>query len=180
MDIVAHGIWVGLGLAFASRYTPIARSTVCTTVALSVAPDLLHLLPVLVWAPLQPDGFKTLIAYAIATPKTEPTLPYLVDLIAHHLHCVMHSAVVVAIVSLFLWLFKQAHWLPVLGWLSHVLIDVFTHSADFYPSPVFYPFSYRGFDGIAWNTSWFMLANYTAIAVAGVALFFDTKRGKQI
>lgn len=47
-----------------------------------------------------------------------------------------------------------------LGWWSHILIDVFTHSADFYPSPVFYPLTYWGFDGLAWNTPWFMGINY--------------------
>lgn len=46
------------------------------------------------------------------------------------------------------------------------MIDVFTHSADFYPSPVLYPFTLRGFDGLAWNTPWFMVVNYVALVAA--------------
>lgn len=57
---------------------------------------------------------------------------------------------------------------PLLGWWSHIVIDVFTHSADFYPSPVFYPLTYWGFDGLAWNTPWFMVVNYLALAALAV------------
>ena len=62
-------------------------------------------------------------------------------------------------------------WLPLLGWWSHIVIDVFTHSAEFYPSPVLYPFTQRGFDGIAWNTPAFMAANYLALALAAAWLW---------
>ena len=46
------------------------------------------------------------------------------------------------------------------------MIDVFTHSAEFYPAPVLYPFTQQGFDGVAWNTPWMLAANYTAIVLA--------------
>jgi membrane-bound metal-dependent hydrolase YbcI (DUF457 family) len=64
----------------------------------------------------------------------------------------------------------------VLGWCSHIVIDVFTHSAQFYPVPVLYPFTQRGFDGLAWNTPWFMAANYVALAAAACGLFFTRRR----
>jgi membrane-bound metal-dependent hydrolase YbcI (DUF457 family) len=68
----------------------------------------------------------------------------------------MHSAVGAVVVTLLVWRLRRALWIPLLGWWSHIVIDVFTHSADDYPSPVLYPFTQRGFDGIAWNTrgSW--------------------------
>jgi hypothetical protein len=55
------------------------------------------------------------------------------------------------------------------------VIDVFTHSADFYPSPVLYPITQRGFDGIAWNTPWFVVVNYTALVAVGVWLWVRRK-----
>ena len=38
-----------------------------------------------------------------------------------------------------------------------------THSADFYQAPVLYPITERGFDGLAWNTPWFLVLNYVAL-----------------
>lgn len=58
-----------------------------------------------------------------------------------------------------------------MGWWSHILIDVFTHSADFYPSPVFYPVTYWRFDGLAWNTPWFMVANCMALAIVALLVW---------
>ena len=55
-------------------------------------------------------------------------------------------------------------WIPLLGWWSHIVIDMFTHSADYYPSPVLWPITRQGFDGAAWNTPVFMTLNYLALA----------------
>jgi hypothetical protein len=84
---------------------------------------------------------------------------------------VFHSALVAAAVTALLWVWLRRLWLPLLGWWSHIVIDVFTHSADFYPSPVFYPITYWGFDGIAWNQPWFMALNYAALLGVGVWLW---------
>ena len=48
-----------------------------------------------------------------------------------------------------LWVGVGAGLVPLLGWWSHIVIDVFTQSADFYPSSVLYPITQRGFDGLA-------------------------------
>ena len=58
-----------------------------------------------------------------------------------------------------------------LGWWSHILIDVFTHSREFYAVPVLYPFSDWSFDGIAWTDPRFMVVNYVALAATYVWLF---------
>jgi hypothetical protein len=165
MDIVAHGAWAGLGVAFACRRRPIPARTVAAVVALAVLPDLAQLLPLVGLAASRGD-FHVLHAYATATPGSEPLLPPAVAFWSHHLHCVLHSAVAAAVVTALSWALMRTLWLPLLGWWSHVVIDVFTHSAEFYPSPVLYPFTYWGFDGVAWNAPWFMALNYGAIAAA--------------
>lgn len=170
MDIVAHGLWVGIGLAVAARRRSITGRTAVLTVGLAVLPDIVHLAPLLGLAAVQPAGLATLLAYATALPGTEPSLPPLVASLSHHLHCILHSAVVAGAVTGAVWLAARSLWVPMLGWWAHIVIDVFTHSAEFYPSPVLYPFTQRGFDGIAWNTPWFMAANYAALAVALLAL----------
>ena len=43
------------------------------------------------------------------------------------------------------------------------MIDVFTHSAGYYPVSVFYPFTDWAFDGIAWNQPGMLVLNYAAL-----------------
>lgn len=164
MDILAHSLWAGAGLALARRHVAIARRTAVATIVLAALPDLLHLLPILAWWLFGDGSLAMALAYATALPGQAPALPPLVNLLSHHLHCIAHSAVVAATVTLLRWAMRGSLWIPLLGWWSHIIIDVFTHSADFYPSPALYPLTYRGFDGLAWNTPWFMLLNYAALA----------------
>jgi membrane-bound metal-dependent hydrolase YbcI (DUF457 family) len=78
-------------------------------------------------------------------------LRLVVYLVSHTLHFTAHSALVTGLVTLLVWRFKPVFLIPLLGWWSHIVIDVFTHSANSCPSSVLYPISQRGFDGIAWN-----------------------------
>jgi membrane-bound metal-dependent hydrolase YbcI (DUF457 family) len=71
---------------------------------------------------------------------------------------------------------RRRFWIPLLGWWSHIAIDVFTHSAAYYPAPVLYPFSQRGFDGLAWNTPWFLGLNYVVLAAVSLALWLSRRR----
>jgi len=72
---------------------------------------------------------------------------------------------------MFAWLRWRWLLVPLAGWWSHIVIDVFTHSSEYYPSPVLYPITDRGFDGIAWPTPWFMALNYAALGIAGLWLW---------
>lgn len=166
MDILAHGLWAGAALGLAQRYVHLPRRTVVATIVLAVLPDIAHLAPPLLWAVLGDGSVAALRDYVLAEPGQEPPMPYAVESLTHHLHCIGHSAVVAGVVTALVWALRRAFWVPLLGWWAHIGIDVFTHSADFYPSPVLYPFTRWGFDGLAWNTPWFAAVNYTALAVA--------------
>jgi hypothetical protein len=176
MDIVAHGLWVGIALAAAGRRRAIPRRTRLATLGLAVLPDLAQLLPLLGLAAFGTGGWAVLLAYANALPGAEPTLPPTVALLSHHLHCLLHSAVVAGAVTAAVLALARSWWLPLLGWWSHIVIDVFTHSAEFYPVPVLYPFTQQGFDGLAWNTPWFLALNYAAIAAAAAWLLVRRQR----
>ena len=175
MDIVAHTLWAGAGLVLARRRWPIPPRTVVLTLALAALPDIPHLLPVIGWWLFGDGTFAALRAVMVAVPGQEALLPPLVALWSWHLHCVMHSAVVAGTVTLVLWASRRALWLPLLGWWSHIAIDVFTHSAAYYPVPVLYPFSQRGFDGLAWNTPWFLGLNYLVLVAVGLSLWFSRR-----
>jgi LexA-binding, inner membrane-associated putative hydrolase len=172
MDIVAHSLWVGIAMTAWRRHRTLPSVTIAATVGLAALPDLLHLLPIVAWWLFGGGSFAVLLAYANAVPGQEPWLPPLVALLSHHLHCIMHSAFVAGFVTLVVWGLRRAPWIPLLGWWSHIVVDVFTHSADYYATPVLYPFTERGFDGIAWNTPWFLALNYSALAAASLWLWW--------
>jgi len=179
MDILAHALWAGAGMGLAGQRRPMKRRTVALTIALAALPDIFHLLPIMGWWLLGDGTLATLRAYAIAVPGQEPPLSPIVNLVSHHLHCIAHSAIVAAAVTLLLWALLRSLWIPLLGWWSHIVIDVFTHSADFYPAPVLYPITQRGFDGLAWNTPSFMIANYAALGMVGVWLLASRTTGRR-
>lgn len=165
MDILAHGLWAGLGVAWVKRRQPVTRRTAVLTMALAMLPDVVHLLPVAAWAAFAGGNLEALLAYALATPGREPRMPAWVALGSHHLHCVMHSALVAGACTVLLWRWRTQVGLILSGWWLHIVIDIFTHSADYYPAPVLYPITQRGFDGLAWNTPWFLVATYLALAL---------------
>jgi hypothetical protein len=176
MDIVAHGLWAGVGIALLRQRVLVSPRTAAASIGLAVLPDVMQMLPVLAWWWFSGGTFSAVTAFAISLPGQEPTMPTAVVFVSHHLHCLAHSAVVALVVSVLLWRWRHLLWIPLLGWWSHIVIDVFTHSADYYASPVLYPFTDRGFDGMAWNNSWFLALNYLMLAVIGLWLYVSTLR----
>ena len=180
MDIVAHALWAGAGIAAASHRIRVSPRIVVATIIAAVLPDIVQLLPLLMWVSSSDAAFATISAYSLASPGTEPTMPDLVGLATHHLHCIAHSAVVAAPVTAICVAISRATLIPLLGWWSHIVIDVFTHSAEYYPSPVLYPITMRGFDGIAWNDPMFMAFNYVALAFVFIGLVVvRVRRGRR-
>ncbi len=174
MDTVAHVLWAGIGIAAARRRVPIPHGMALATLGMAVLPDLAHLLPLVAAG----GGLRTLVDYTFATPGAEPALAPWVAMLSHHLHCILHSAVIAGAVTFVAWRWRRTWMVPLAGWWSHIVIDVFTHSADFYPVPVLYPFTQRGFDGLAWNTPGFQWVNYGAIAAAVLVLVLTRQRGR--
>lgn len=179
MDLLAHALWAGAGVALLRRRRPVDRRTVALTVGLAVLPDIPHLLPVAAWSLLGSGSIAAIGDYATAQPGDEPALPAAVESMSHHLHCTMHSAIVAGAVTLLLAWRLRALWLPLLGWWSHIVIDVFTHSADYYAVPVLYPLTMRGFDGVAWNAPWFVALNYAALLGLYAALAWQRHRRRR-
>jgi len=176
MDILAHALWAAVGTTVAARRFRVGRRTAAATVALAVLPDVLHALPIAAWVVFGEGTAAALVDYAVATMGTEPALPATVAAVTDHIHCVTHSAVVASALTLLTWMATRTLWIPLLGWWCHIVIDVFTHSSQFYPSPVLYPFTMRGFDGLAWNTPWFIAVNYASLAVVWVCLLRTRNR----
>ena len=115
MDTLAHGLWAAIGIAAMQPRFAITRRQAVATVALAVAPDVLQWLPLLGWAAVGGGHLTDLTTFGLALPGQEPGLPPLVALLTHHLHCIMHSAVVAGVVTALAWRFRRAMLLPLQG-----------------------------------------------------------------
>lgn len=176
MDLLAHALWAGAGAAQARRRGKLRQNAIAPIVVLAVLPDLLQYVPVLMGILAGATTPGALLAYARAAPDEQTLLPPAILLFTHHLHCIMHSVVIAAGVTVIAWLLFRQRAVILAGWWSHILIDVFSHSAEYYAVPVFYPFSYRGFDGLAWNTPGFFAINYTLLALVYAWLWHSRQR----
>lgn len=51
------------------------------------------------------------------------------------------------------------------GWMLHILIDIPTHSTQFYSTPFLWPISDIKFNGLSWSTPWFLALNYLTMTI---------------
>jgi len=50
-----------------------------------------------------------------------------------------------------------------LAWPFHIILDFFTHSIQYFPTPILWPISNYRFDGIPWSNPNVMIINFIAI-----------------
>ena len=148
-------------------------------VSLGVAPDLLGAIPAAVWALGESDPLEVLLRFALSTPGAEPAMDPWAFALEHNLHCAAHSVVIAAAATVLLWRVARAFLPWTLGWWLHILVDIPTHASDYYPVPIFYPFSRWGFDGIAWTTPTVWVLNYVILAATYAALMLGSRSARR-
>lgn len=82
-----------------------------------------------------------------------------------------HSAVVFAAVFGIVWLVRKRVPLILLAWFGHIVIDMFTHTTAYFPTPVLWPLSdWVYVYGVSWASMPFALINYAALGIVWVLL----------
>ena len=74
-----------------------------------------------------------------------------------------HSAVLFALIFGAVWLYLRRPPLEMLGWALHIVVDVFTHR-DWFAVKFLWPLSEYHVDGLPWETRWFLVLNWGALA----------------
>ena len=74
-----------------------------------------------------------------------------------------HSFIIAMIFILIVYKINKDFCFPMLAWPFHILLDVFTHSVEYFPTPIFWPISDYRFDGIPWSNPYIMLINIICI-----------------
>jgi membrane-bound metal-dependent hydrolase YbcI (DUF457 family) len=146
MDTFAHYLWT---YAIA-RLAGIKERK--TTALFGILPDLL--------------SFGILIFMLLITGKFELGKPHTHEIpsYVYHMYDWTHSLVIFLIVMIAIYFFKKRWYLPLIGWMVHILIDIPTHTEQFFPTPFLWPISDYSFSGISWGVPWFMFLNYSCLA----------------
>ncbi len=79
------------------------------------------------------------------------------------LYDISHSLIIAIIFILIAYFFKKDFCFPMLAWPFHIILDFFTHSIDYFPTPIFWPISNYEFDGIPWSHPYIMIGNLVCI-----------------
>ena len=74
-----------------------------------------------------------------------------------------HSFIIAFLCIGIVYFFNKSLAFPMLAWPFHILLDVFTHSVEYFPTPIFWPISNYRFDGIPWSNPYIMLTNIICI-----------------
>ncbi len=180
MDILAHMLWTNYGARpLNKKLTKNKQKPIPVIKAMlwSIFPDMFAFgIPIVIvlFISLSTDVFNlnTLLDHHSASSS------FIIDLPAY-LYQFSHSLVIWALVFTLVWIIWRKPQLVLLGWAFHICLDIFSHSADFYPTPIFFPISdYHFLYGIRWSNPYFMIINYSLIV--GVGLYFYLTRNKNV
>lgn len=103
--------------------------------------------------------------------------PEMIPAYVYALYNLTHSLIVFLVVAAILYIVR-GHRLPWLigGWGLHIVIDMFTHSREFFATPFLWPISRYAIDSFSWAEPWFMLLNYSALLVVYIVWYLKDRR----
>jgi len=82
------------------------------------------------------------------------------------LYACVHSLLIFGLAFALVWAIARRPVWEMLGWLLHLVIDIPTHRGWF-AIRFLWPVSAVQFDGIPWETGWFLAATYASMGVVG-------------
>lgn len=155
MDILSHGLWTNLVF----KELPIEHRA--WAISFGILPDLISFSFLAV-----KDSIKKTMHY-----KEQPLniFPSYIFKLYNYTH-----SLVLWVGSFFILKIFGFDFAAVLfcGWGFHILLDIFTHTSNFFPTPILWPFSSFHFSGINWANRWFMIFNYSVLAFLYLVFYF--------
>ena len=74
-----------------------------------------------------------------------------------------HSIIIAIIFIVMVYAINKDLYFPMLAWPFHIVLDFFTHSVQYFPTPILWPISHYRFDGIPWSNPYIMIGNTICI-----------------
>ena len=146
MDILSHGLYGGV--TFGRR----SRINFWLAFFFGIAPDLLS------FGLFTAGTWVGLVDHPDWTSGQHPDASQ-IPLFVHSLYNLTHSLVVFAAIFGLVWLIRKKPLLVMLGWPLHILVDIPTHSSQFFPTPFLWPVSDFRVDGHPWSSPEIFIPN---------------------
>jgi hypothetical protein len=163
LDILAHALYSTAG-GIAARRKLHWRIHLGWLAACSVLPDLVVFgIP----AAVRIGRFLTGASRILLPDGSGPRFDW-----AFGIYDVTHSGVVWALCFGAVWLLARRPVLELIGWALHIAIDTFTHTGIF-AIKLLWPLSPVHFDGIRWETPWFLALTYLVLAAVFLVLWIS-------
>lgn len=176
MDIFSHALWAAAaykGLSRKKESNKKSRWKMIWAGFWGVFPDFFAFTIPFIWSAWAifsgTIDFSQLPSPNELEPMAQETLPAFG--LAHSLYNFSHSLIVFLLVWILVFILSKRPIWVMGGWLLHIFIDIPTHSAEFYPTPLFWPISHWSFDGFLWSNPWFLFINYLGLAVVYFLIF---------
>lgn len=163
MDTLSHGLWGGV---FFGRKK---RLDFWMAMLFGMLPDLLSFG---IYFALAIFGFFNHPSFASGQHPDSSAIPAFV----HVAYNLTHSLVVFALVFGVVYLVRKNIYWPLLAWPLHVLYDIPTHSADFFPTPFLWPLSDFHIHGVSWGQPFIFFPNWIALLLCLFWFFFRPYR----
>lgn len=157
MDILSHGLYGGVAFGRNNRLS------FWLSFLFGIAPDLLSfgLFTAGTWV-----GFFDHPDWSSGNHPDPVDIPSFV----HSLYDVTHSLIIFALVFAVVWLIRQKPLWELGAWGLHILVDIPTHSAAFFPTPFLWPVSDFTVDGHNWSRPEIFIPN--VILLVGLYMWF--------
>jgi hypothetical protein len=162
MDIISHALWSGALFESVNLKLKKRRFNLWWAAFWGTFPDVFaFVIPYIIFSIIiiSQNGFNiTNLITTIKSPAYES--------IVIGLYSISHSLIIFAAVFLLTWLiFRKPIWI-LFGWLSHILIDIPTHTIGHYATPMFWPISNFKINGIAyWREPIVMIVDITLLII---------------
>lgn len=177
MDFFSHGLWAGAACKAINKKAK-KPLNVWLAVFWGALPDFFAFAISFVWLfwnlIFGGMSFSDIPRPEEVEPAPSDTLP--IFRLTSLLYNISHSIFVFFIVfGIVFFIFRRPVW-ELGGWIFHIILDIPTHSYQFYPTPFLWPVSEWKFDGFSWGTPWFLIFNYLAI----ILIYFLLRKKKKV
>ena len=147
MDTLSHALW-GKGLFGYRKYR-------WFSLLFGAIPDLLSFgLYFVINLLINPFSFKA----------GKPSLEQIPDWV-FTMYDFSHSIIIAFIFIIIAYSINKDFCFPMLAWPFHIILDFFTHSIQYFPTPIFWPISNYRFDGIPWSNPYIWFTNIFFIII---------------
>ncbi|HTY39818.1 MAG TPA: metal-dependent hydrolase [Candidatus Paceibacterota bacterium] len=182
MDILSHGLWAALSARavnkkLAARDKLPRRLDVNLAFLWGILPDLIPFTPIFIlvfYGLLHGQMFPFRPAQTGSLEGLGTPVPFILEL-TKQIYSFTHSFIIFFICFFMGWAFRRfvtprGRGLAALpfemgGWFLHILVDIPTHAADFYPTPFIWPLSNYHVSGVPWASPVVYIPNLIGLAV---------------